>query len=199
MRTSLSSLFFICRQLGLQFVSLSCWTELVRSKMALSCLNPSKEVCLCMCEGVRMWLLAAVYDWYAPLSPCQVSFLRTSVFLTHLDQTNKSLRYQHSHYIYSVTPSLITPHSVTHCSGTPSLTVCTLVLHTYNLTPSHLHTLPYSQDVSFTVHPGQVVALVGPSGGGKSTIVRLIERFYELSSGSVLLGKYKLTVVMVAK
>ena len=44
--------WFICRQLGLRFVSLSCWTELVRSKMALLCLNPSKEVCLCMCEGV---------------------------------------------------------------------------------------------------------------------------------------------------
>ena len=50
---------------------------------------------------------------------------------------------------------------------------------------THVHT----QDVSFTVHPGQVVALVGPSGGGKSTIVRLIEHFYELSSGRVLLGK----------
>ena len=37
--------------------------------------------------------------------------------------------------------------------------------------------------------PGQVVALVGSSGGGKSTCVRLIEHFYELSSGAVSLGE----------
>ena len=49
--------------------------------------------------------------------------------------------------------------------------------------------LKYSlQDVSFEVHPGQVVALVGPSGGGKSTVVKLIEHFYELSSGRILIG-----------
>ena len=45
------------------------------------------------------------------------------------------------------------------------------------------------QDVSFTVEPGQTVALVGPSGGGKSTIVNLIERFYDTDSGSISLGK----------
>lgn len=42
--------------------------------------------------------------------------------------------------------------------------------------------------MSFEVHPGQVVALVGPSGGGKSTVVKLIEHFYELSSGRVFIG-----------
>ncbi len=44
------------------------------------------------------------------------------------------------------------------------------------------------QDLSFDVKPGQVVALVGPSGGGKSTIVKLIEYFYNLSGGRILLG-----------
>lgn len=42
--------------------------------------------------------------------------------------------------------------------------------------------------MSFDVHPGQVVALVGQSGGGKSTVVKLIEHFYELNSGRILLG-----------
>ena len=47
--------------------------------------------------------------------------------------------------------------------------------------------LPF-QDVSFSVKPGEMVALVGPSGGGKSTIVSLIERFYDPDNGSVVLG-----------
>ncbi|KAI1704478.1 ABC transporter transmembrane region domain-containing protein [Ditylenchus destructor] len=43
------------------------------------------------------------------------------------------------------------------------------------------------QDVSFTVEPGQVVALVGPSGGGKSSCIGMFEHFYEPDSGEVLL------------
>ena len=41
--------------------------------------------------------------------------------------------------------------------------------------------------MSFSVKPGEIVALVGPSGGGKSTCVNLLEHFYETSSGQVLL------------
>jgi ATP-binding cassette, subfamily B, bacterial len=43
-------------------------------------------------------------------------------------------------------------------------------------------------DVSFTVEPGQMVALVGPSGAGKTTISNLVPRLYDVTAGSVLLS-----------
>ena len=43
-------------------------------------------------------------------------------------------------------------------------------------------------DVSFTVEPGQMVALVGPSGAGKTTISTLVPRLYDVTSGSVRLS-----------
>jgi ABC-type multidrug transport system fused ATPase/permease subunit len=44
---------------------------------------------------------------------------------------------------------------------------------------------PVLKDVSFHIQPGQMVGVVGPTGGGKSTIVSLIPRFYDPSSGAV--------------
>lgn len=41
------------------------------------------------------------------------------------------------------------------------------------------------KDINFEVSKGQVVALVGSSGSGKSSTVSLIERFYDVKSGSV--------------
>jgi ATP-binding cassette subfamily B protein len=46
---------------------------------------------------------------------------------------------------------------------------------------------PLIRDLSFSVKPGQTVAIVGPTGAGKTTLVNLIMRFYELSGGRILL------------
>jgi|688.fasta_scaffold160100_2 ATP-binding cassette subfamily B protein len=42
------------------------------------------------------------------------------------------------------------------------------------------------QGVSFVAEPGEVIALIGPTGSGKSTIINLIPRFYDATSGAVL-------------
>ncbi|GAB4275021.1 MAG: ABC transporter ATP-binding protein [Candidatus Promineifilaceae bacterium] len=45
-------------------------------------------------------------------------------------------------------------------------------------------------DINFTVEPGQKVALIGPTGSGKSTITNLIPRFYDATEGRVLVDGY---------
>ncbi|MCM3745499.1 ABC transporter ATP-binding protein/permease [Sporosarcina luteola] len=48
------------------------------------------------------------------------------------------------------------------------------------------------RDINFTVKPGETVALVGMSGGGKSTIVSLIPRFYDVTEGSIRIDGHDL-------
>ncbi|MFN4210940.1 MAG: ABC transporter ATP-binding protein [Devosia sp.] len=47
---------------------------------------------------------------------------------------------------------------------------------------------PVLKNVSFKVNPGETVALVGPTGSGKTSAMSLVHRFYEVSSGAVLVG-----------
>jgi subfamily B ATP-binding cassette protein MsbA len=54
--------------------------------------------------------------------------------------------------------------------------------------PAAKETAPALQDVNLTVRPGEVVALVGPSGAGKTTFAMLIPRFYDPTTGSIRFG-----------
>ena len=54
---------------------------------------------------------------------------------------------------------------------------------------------PVLNDMSFVAEPGKVTALVGPSGGGKSTVLALLLRFYEASRGEILIDGQSISKV----
>jgi subfamily B ATP-binding cassette protein MsbA len=57
---------------------------------------------------------------------------------------------------------------------------------------------PILRDVSFTVYAGQMVAIVGRSGAGKTTLVNLLPRFYDVTSGAILVDGVDVRSVTLA-
>ncbi|WP_075618752.1 ABC transporter ATP-binding protein [Paenisporosarcina indica] len=61
-------------------------------------------------------------------------------------------------------------------------------VHVSNVTFAYNDEEPVIKDVSFDAQPGEMIAFAGPSGGGKTTIFGLLERFYEPTSGEIRIG-----------
>ena len=53
-------------------------------------------------------------------------------------------------------------------------------------------------NINLTIHPGEVIAFVGPSGGGKSTLVNLLPRFFKPTSGHIFLDDIPLEDIVLA-
>lgn len=53
------------------------------------------------------------------------------------------------------------------------------------------------RDICFTAKPGETIALVGPTGAGKTTIINLLSRFYDAKSGHILIDGYDVTDVTI--
>lgn len=66
-----------------------------------------------------------------------------------------------------------------------------------NVTFSYEDGIPILNDVSFHVKPGETYAIVGPTGAGKSTIINLISRFYNLDSGELLIDGIDINSVTI--
>lgn len=76
---------------------------------------------------------------------------------------------------------------VTDVSGAPPLVISHGAVEFRNVSFSYIPERQVLNNVSFQVPAGKTLALVGPSGGGKSTIVRLLFRFYDVGNGEILI------------
>lgn len=62
-------------------------------------------------------------------------------------------------------------------------------IHVTNVSFAYSEEEPVLNNISFTAQSGEMIAFAGPSGGGKTTMFGLLERFYEPSAGEIRIGK----------
>ncbi|MEK3889115.1 ABC transporter ATP-binding protein [Bacillus sp. FSL K6-3431] len=61
-------------------------------------------------------------------------------------------------------------------------------IHVLNVSFAYSEDEPVLKEVSFNAQPGEMIAFAGPSGGGKTTMFGLLERFYEPTAGEIQIG-----------
>jgi ATP-binding cassette subfamily B protein len=62
----------------------------------------------------------------------------------------------------------------------------------HDVTFSYIPGQPVLKNISFTAEPGQIIAFVGATGAGKTTIINLLTRFYDIDSGSILIDGHEI-------
>jgi ABC-type multidrug transport system fused ATPase/permease subunit len=67
-----------------------------------------------------------------------------------------------------------------------------------NVSFSYIDGVPILQDINLTVQPGEVVAFVGATGAGKSTVVNLLGRFYDVTQGRITVDGHDIRQVTMA-
>ena len=82
---------------------------------------------------------------------------------------------------------ILDDNSTIQDTGTLSMNKLEGMIEFKNVTFSYIKNETVIDDISFKVNPGETLAIVGPTGSGKTTITKLITKFYEFNKGKILI------------
>ncbi|MGO6818655.1 ABC transporter ATP-binding protein [Rhizobium brockwellii] len=100
--------------------------------------------------------------------------------------------------IKAAMPVMTTPPTITDRPDAAELTVSRGDIHFENVRFAYKSGKPVIDDLSLTVRPGEKVGLVGLSGAGKTTLVSLLLRFYDIEDGAILIDGQDIRAVTQA-
>ena len=89
------------------------------------------------------------------------------------------------------------PCEITDKENAENLGACDGEVSFDHVSFSYIEGIPVLEDVSFTCRPGEMLALVGPTGVGKTTITQLISRFYEPDEGTIRIDGHDIQDVTI--
>ena len=163
-------------------------------KMALLTVVPSM-----VSENLKQWVVGLVYIagviWIAPTSGAiEIGVLLTMAtyasrfwdpIISLADIYNNFLT--SASYLERIFQTMDEPIDIADSETAKPLEDMKGEVEFKNVTFAYERDIRVLKDISFKVNPGESVALVGPTGSGKSTIVNLISRFYNVTDGQLLI------------
>lgn len=147
-------------------------------------------------DNISQWVLAFMYmagiAWFAPAASVGV-ILAMGTYASRFWQPITTLAALYNNlintiaYLERIFQTIDEPVEIHDVPGAAALPPITGRVEFRHVSFEYEPGTRVLNDVSFTVEPGQSIALVGPTGAGKSTIVNLISRFYNVTEGQVLI------------
>ncbi len=155
-------------------------------------------------EAVSIVLLFFIGGWQISIGQMQpqefISYITAVVLLLHpidlvTNQYNEFKQAEAS--IERIFELMEVKPSVEEQTGAIALPPITGKVEYRNVSFAYQPGQPVLQQVSVLVHPGEVIALVGPSGAGKTTLVNLLARFYDPQAGEILVDGHNIRNVTI--
>jgi ABC-type transport system involved in Fe-S cluster assembly fused permease/ATPase subunit len=175
----------------------SMWVFLIRQYLGIGAQSLLIHAAFNSCAIIAVW---EVTSGRKPLGNFITFIMYWSTIVSPLQTMNSSYRYMASSLIDAerVLQLVRTKPTVNESEDVTDLVVTDAKVEFDNVEFAYDERKPVLKGVNFTASPGQTIALVGETGGGKSTILKLLFRFYDITGGSIRIDGQDLRSVRIS-